>query len=82
MPIANGFILDIYSFLGSGRCPSVNGFMFNRKLDLCFNLNEPVTINYPVIKQFCADMNAELVRIDSAEKQQFIEFITGIKKKL
>ncbi|CAC5385506.1 unnamed protein product [Mytilus coruscus] len=62
---------------GSHRCPSNNGFMLNRKLDLCFNLNTPMTINYPIIKTFCQNMGAELVRIDSAEKQQFIEFITA-----
>ncbi|CAG2229314.1 Retrovirus-related Pol polyprotein from transposon 17.6,Retrovirus-related Pol polyprotein from transposon 412,Retrovirus-related Pol polyprotein from transposon 297 [Mytilus edulis] len=65
-----------YTNDGSGRCPSTDGFMYYKRLDLCFNLNSPMTINFPVIKSFCSQMNAELIRIDSSDKQQFIEFIT------
>ncbi|CAC5385505.1 unnamed protein product [Mytilus coruscus] len=76
-PSENGIGWKCYSIKeGSSRCPSDNGFMYNGILDLCFNLNTPMTINYPVIKQFCGNMNAELVRIDSEEKQQFVELIT------
>ncbi|VDI12512.1 Hypothetical predicted protein [Mytilus galloprovincialis] len=64
---------------GSSRCPSSNGFIYNGILDLCFNLNTPMTINYPFFKQFCGNMNAELVRIDTTDKQQFIELITDNK---
>ncbi|XP_076086995.1 uncharacterized protein LOC143057534 [Mytilus galloprovincialis] len=68
---------DEYIDERSGRCPSTDEFMYYKRLDLCFNLNSPMTINFPVIKTFCSHMSAELIRIDSSDKQQFIEFITA-----
>lgn len=70
------FIFD--SFLGSGRCPPADGFWYYRKLTLCFNLNVPKTLDFSVVKLHCASLSAELIRIDSVNKQEFIEFITGI----
>ncbi|CAG2205562.1 COLEC12 [Mytilus edulis] len=61
----------------NSRCPSdIDGFMHYRHLDLCYNFNPEHYIDYlGHIKQTCSSYGGELLRIDSQERQTYIEHI-------
>ncbi|CAG2201102.1 unnamed protein product [Mytilus edulis] len=61
----------------SGRCPSNNGFKYYRALDLCYSIQEPVQIDFPVIKTLCNGIGGELIRISSEQIQQYIQQVTA-----
>ena len=62
----------------TGRCPPDNGFIYYRELDLCFNLNDGVYMNFnSIVKPICTAVGAEMVRVDSEERNSFIMKIVG-----
>lgn len=65
-------ILYTVLFSGSSRCPMVDNFVYYRRLRLCYNINGPIKTDFNVIDSTCQTFGAELIRIDSEEKQQYI----------
>ncbi|CAG2200505.1 COLEC12 [Mytilus edulis] len=64
-------------YLVGSSCPSdIDGFMHYRHLDLCYNFNPEHYIDYlGHIKQTCSSYGGELLRIDSTERQTYIEHV-------
>ncbi|VDH99284.1 Hypothetical predicted protein [Mytilus galloprovincialis] len=64
-------------YLVGSKCTSdIDGFMHYRHLDLCYNFNPEHYIDYlGHIKQTCSSYSGELLRIDSPERQTYIEHI-------
>lgn len=57
----------------TGRCSPENGFVYYRDLDICYNLNNDADMgSLGNIKQTCAEVGSELIRIDSVDKQEYL----------
>jgi hypothetical protein len=61
------------------RCKSdISGFLHYRALDLCYNFNPQHNIDYDGhIVTTCSSYGGELLRIDSQERQTYMEHILG-----
>lgn len=64
-------------FSGSGRCSSEDGFIYYRDLDFCYKIYDPVPGNISDLKLTCDSANAELIKVDTEEKQKYVELISG-----
>ena len=72
-------IISYYIFAVDTRCFSkVPGFVYYRTLDLCYNFNTEHYIDYTGhFLPTCASYGAELLRIDSQDRQTYVEHILG-----
>ncbi|CAC5417772.1 unnamed protein product [Mytilus coruscus] len=61
----------------SGRCSPEDGFIYYRDLDLCYKIYDPVPENINVLKLTCDSANAELIKVDTQEKQKYVELISA-----
>ncbi|VDH96351.1 Hypothetical predicted protein [Mytilus galloprovincialis] len=61
----------------SGRCTRNDGFVYYRDLDFCYKIYDPLPLNFMVYKSICDQANAELVKVDTKEKQKYIELISA-----
>ncbi|CAC5407122.1 unnamed protein product [Mytilus coruscus] len=57
------------------QCISSPGFLYNTNADMCYFVGSPVNVDFGDIKQLCLDMGSDLIRIDSAAKQMFVQQI-------
>lgn len=73
-----GIVIPLLSFSGSGRCTSEEGFLFYRNLDLCYKIHDPHATDFNFFKSTCASANAELIKVDTEEKQRYGELISGM----
>ena len=68
-----------FVFSVTGRCSPENEFIYYRELDLCYNLNnDDDTGGLGNIKQTCAAVGSELVRIDSVDKNEYLKHVLGM----
>lgn len=74
--MALNYIVVLY-FTGSDRCTINDGFIYYRDLDFCYKIYDPLPKDFMVYKAICDQANAELVKVDTKEKQKYIELITG-----
>lgn len=58
-----------------GRCKA--DFIYYRYLDLCLKFGPAINSSDYNVAMACSAPGEELVRIDSEERQQYIELITG-----
>ncbi|CAG2241324.1 unnamed protein product [Mytilus edulis] len=59
------------------RCPPWDDFIYHEPLHLCYNINGPIRTDFDVLKLKCRSFGAELIRVDSEEKQQYIVVATS-----
>ncbi|VDI84018.1 Hypothetical predicted protein, partial [Mytilus galloprovincialis] len=64
--------VDIMFLSGIRRCPPWDDFIYHKPLHLCYNINGPIRTDFDVLKLKCRSFGAELIRVDSEEKQQYI----------
>ncbi|XP_063405963.1 uncharacterized protein LOC134689927 [Mytilus trossulus] len=61
----------------SSRCTINDGFIYYKDLDFCYKIYDPSPRDFMVYKSICEQANAELVKVDTKEKQKYIELITA-----
>ncbi|CAG2187678.1 unnamed protein product [Mytilus edulis] len=59
----------------SGRCKP--DFFYYRYLDLCYKFGAAINATDSTITTICSEPNEDLVRVDSEERQSYIETITA-----
>ncbi|XP_071146363.1 hepatic lectin-like [Mytilus edulis] len=57
------------------KCTSTAGFIYNAGESMCYFIGSPIAVDFDVIETLCSNMNSELIRIDSAQKQAFVQQI-------
>ncbi|XP_063410254.1 uncharacterized protein LOC134693390 [Mytilus trossulus] len=55
------------------KCTDTAGFIYNADESMCYFIGTPVAVDFDVIETVCSNMNSELIRIDSAQKQAFVQ---------
>ncbi|VDI40859.1 Hypothetical predicted protein [Mytilus galloprovincialis] len=58
-----------------GRCKA--DFFYYRQLDLCFKFGPIINASDSNVAKACSEPGEELIKIDSEERQQYIELITA-----
>ncbi|VDI39788.1 Hypothetical predicted protein [Mytilus galloprovincialis] len=62
------------------KCTDTAGFIYNAGESMCYFIGTPVAVDFDVIETLCSNMNSELIRIDSAQKQAFVQQILDAKE--
>ncbi|XP_071145686.1 uncharacterized protein [Mytilus edulis] len=55
------------------KCTDTAGFIYNAGESMCYFIGTPVAVDFDVIETLCLNMNSELIRIESAQKQTFVQ---------
>ncbi|CAC5407120.1 unnamed protein product [Mytilus coruscus] len=55
------------------KCTATSGFIYNAGENMCYFIGSPLAVDFDVIDTVCSNMDSELIRIDSQEKQAFVQ---------